>query len=62
MPIFACLTYFSKSLGVDNGETLRMVGFGGADPEGAHPGDLYVALKVKRLKHFFQAFICNKRN
>lgn len=33
--------------GVDNGETLRMVGFGGADPEGAHPGDLYVALKVR---------------
>ncbi|KAH9287649.1 hypothetical protein KI387_031766, partial [Taxus chinensis] len=32
--------------GVDNGETLRMVGYGGADPEGDRPGDLYVVLKV----------------
>lgn len=33
--------------GVDNGETLKKVGYGGADPEGAHPGDLYVTLKVR---------------
>uniref|UniRef100_A0A0C9RPH4 TSA: Wollemia nobilis Ref_Wollemi_Transcript_29238_1816 transcribed RNA sequence n=1 Tax=Wollemia nobilis TaxID=56998 RepID=A0A0C9RPH4_9CONI len=32
--------------GVDNGETLRMIGYGGADPEGDRPGDLYVILKV----------------
>eukprot|EP00252_Welwitschia_mirabilis_P003265 TRINITY_DN1336_c0_g1_i1.p1 TRINITY_DN1336_c0_g1~~TRINITY_DN1336_c0_g1_i1.p1 ORF type:complete len:453 (+),score=100.76 TRINITY_DN1336_c0_g1_i1:356-1714(+) len=33
--------------GVDDGETLKMVGYGGDDPDGDQPGDLYVALKVR---------------
>ncbi|MQL79403.1 hypothetical protein Taro_011838 [Colocasia esculenta] len=34
--------------GVDDNETLRVSGGGGADPEGDQPGDLYVKLKVRQ--------------
>lgn len=33
--------------GVDNNETLKVYGSGGADPDGTHPGDLYVTIKVQ---------------
>uniref|UniRef100_A0A0C9RI69 TSA: Wollemia nobilis Ref_Wollemi_Transcript_18795_1838 transcribed RNA sequence n=1 Tax=Wollemia nobilis TaxID=56998 RepID=A0A0C9RI69_9CONI len=33
--------------GIDNAETLRVLGRGGADPEGGHPGDLFVNIKVR---------------
>ncbi|RHN59209.1 putative chaperone DnaJ [Medicago truncatula] len=32
--------------GKDNNETLKVDGSGGADPDGDHPGDLYVTVKV----------------
>ena len=34
------------SAGIDNNETLKVHGSGGADPEGTQPGDLYVNVKV----------------
>ncbi|OMO69799.1 hypothetical protein CCACVL1_19261 [Corchorus capsularis] len=34
--------------GVDNNETLRVYGSGGADPDRNHPGDLYVTIKVRQ--------------
>ncbi|XP_039048076.1 chaperone protein dnaJ GFA2, mitochondrial-like isoform X2 [Hibiscus syriacus] len=34
--------------GVDNNETLKVYGSGGADPDGTHPGDLYVTIKVRQ--------------
>ncbi|XP_039041281.1 chaperone protein dnaJ GFA2, mitochondrial-like [Hibiscus syriacus] len=34
--------------GVDNNETLKVYGSGGADPDGTHPGDLYVIIKVRQ--------------
>ncbi|XP_072950660.1 chaperone protein dnaJ GFA2, mitochondrial-like [Typha angustifolia] len=33
--------------GVDNDDTMRICGSGGADPERARPGDLYVTVKVR---------------
>ncbi|KAH9325560.1 hypothetical protein KI387_005738, partial [Taxus chinensis] len=33
--------------GIENGETLRVFGRGGADPEGGQPGDLFVTIKVR---------------
>lgn len=33
--------------GIDNDETIRVLGRGGADPEGDHPGDLFVTIKVR---------------
>ncbi|KAJ6830152.1 putative chaperone protein DnaJ [Iris pallida] len=33
--------------GVDNDETLRIYGSGGADPDRDHPGDLFVTIKVR---------------
>lgn len=33
--------------GIDNDETMRVLGRGGADPEGGHPGDLLVTIKVR---------------
>ncbi|EXB93785.1 Chaperone protein dnaJ 1 [Morus notabilis] len=33
--------------GVDNNETIKVYGSGGADPDGNHPGDLYVTIKVR---------------
>lgn len=32
--------------GVDDNETIRVFGSGGADPDGNQPGDLYVTIKV----------------
>ncbi|KAG0486099.1 hypothetical protein HPP92_008194 [Vanilla planifolia] len=34
--------------GVDNDDTIRVYGSGGADPEGNKPGDLYVTIKVQQ--------------
>ena len=34
---------------MDNNETIKVYRSGGADPDGDHPGDLYVTLKVKEL-------------
>ncbi|KAK8614811.1 hypothetical protein V6N13_068602 [Hibiscus sabdariffa] len=34
--------------GVDNNETLKVYGSGGADPDRTHPGDLYVTVKVQQ--------------
>ncbi|XVE76678.1 hypothetical protein DITRI_Ditri13aG0000900 [Diplodiscus trichospermus] len=34
--------------GVDNNETLKVYGSGGADPDRNHPGDLYVTIKVRQ--------------
>ncbi|XVF73649.1 hypothetical protein PTKIN_Ptkin12aG0219100 [Pterospermum kingtungense] len=34
--------------GVDNNETLKVYGSGGADPDRTHPGDLYVTIKVRQ--------------
>ncbi|KAJ7949122.1 chaperone protein DnaJ-like [Quillaja saponaria] len=33
--------------GVDNNETIKMYRSGGADPDGDHPGDLFVTIKVR---------------
>ncbi|KAK7243610.1 hypothetical protein RIF29_38416 [Crotalaria pallida] len=33
--------------GIDSNETIKVYKSGGADPEGYHPGDLYVAIKVR---------------
>ncbi|KAM0940492.1 putative Heat shock protein DnaJ, cysteine-rich [Dioscorea sansibarensis] len=33
--------------GVDNGETVKIYGQGGADPDGERPGDLFVNIKVR---------------
>ncbi|KAL6569796.1 hypothetical protein OROMI_014310 [Orobanche minor] len=33
--------------GVDNDETIKIPGSGGADPDGSQPGDLYVLIKVR---------------
>ncbi|KAL6493885.1 Chaperone protein dnaJ gfa2, mitochondrial [Orobanche gracilis] len=33
--------------GVDNNETIKIPGSGGADPDGSQPGDLYVLIKVR---------------
>ncbi|KAK4415428.1 Chaperone protein dnaJ GFA2, mitochondrial [Sesamum alatum] len=33
--------------GVDNNETIKIPRSGGADPDGNHPGDLYVMIKVR---------------
>ncbi|CAL0310300.1 unnamed protein product [Lupinus luteus] len=33
--------------GMDNNETLKVYRSGGADPDGDHPGDLYVTIKVR---------------
>ncbi|KAI3448925.1 hypothetical protein Pfo_005590 [Paulownia fortunei] len=33
--------------GVDNSETIKIPRSGGADPDGNHPGDLYVMIKVR---------------
>ncbi|XP_020594637.1 chaperone protein dnaJ GFA2, mitochondrial-like [Phalaenopsis equestris] len=33
--------------GVDDDDTIRVYGSGGADPEGNKPGDLYVTVKVR---------------
>eukprot|EP01018_Ginkgo_biloba_P033550 Gb_35614 [translate_table: standard] len=33
--------------GIESGETLRVLGRGGADPDGGHPGDLFVNIKVR---------------
>ncbi|KAM5552504.1 chaperone protein dnaJ GFA2, mitochondrial [Rosa sericea] len=33
--------------GVDDNETIRVFGSGGADPDGNQPGDLYVTIKVR---------------
>ncbi|XP_058088170.1 chaperone protein dnaJ GFA2, mitochondrial-like [Magnolia sinica] len=33
--------------GVDDNETMRIYGSGGADPDGNRPGDLYVTVKVR---------------
>ncbi|KAL3516554.1 hypothetical protein ACH5RR_023456 [Cinchona calisaya] len=33
--------------GVDNNQTMKVYGSGGADPEGNRPGDLYVTFKVR---------------
>lgn len=35
--------------GIDNNETIKVYRSGGADPDGDHPGDLYVTIKVKIL-------------
>jgi len=32
--------------GIDNNKTLKVDGSGEADPDGDHPGDLYVTIKV----------------
>lgn len=34
------------SPGVDNGDTMKVSGSGGADPDRSRPGDLYVTIKV----------------
>ncbi|GAA0175385.1 chaperone [Lithospermum erythrorhizon] len=43
------MSYLSMllSAGIDNNETLKVHGSGGADPEGSQPGDLYVTVKVR---------------
>ncbi|XP_004514938.1 chaperone protein dnaJ GFA2, mitochondrial [Cicer arietinum] len=33
--------------GIDNNETIKVYRSGGADPDGDHPGDLYVTIKVR---------------
>lgn len=33
--------------GIDNSETIKVYRSGGADPDGDHPGDLYVTIKVR---------------
>lgn len=38
-------TWFAFT-GVDDNETIRVYGSGGADPDGNQPGDLYVTIKV----------------
>ncbi|XP_039688525.1 chaperone protein dnaJ GFA2, mitochondrial [Medicago truncatula] len=42
--------------GKDNNETLKVDGSGGADPDGDHPGDLYVTVKFS-FKYLFQAIL-----
>lgn len=32
--------------GIDSNETIKVYRSGGADPDGDHPGDLYVTIKV----------------
>lgn len=39
------MTWFPFT-GVDDNETIRVFGSGGADPDGNQPGDLYVTIKV----------------
>lgn len=34
---------------MDNDETIKIPRSGGADPDGNHPGDLYVKIKVAQL-------------
>lgn len=38
--------------GIDNGQSIRLTGFGEAAPHGAPKGDLYVAVHLKPLKGF----------
>lgn len=40
---------FIKIAGMDSNETIKVCRSGGADPDGGHPGDLYVTIKVKAL-------------
>ena len=37
---------FDTFAGIDNNETIKVYRSGGADPDGDHPGDLYVIIKV----------------
>lgn len=37
---------FDTFAGIDNNETPKVLRSGGADPDGNHPGDLYVTIKV----------------
>lgn len=37
---------FYTFAGIDNNETIKVFRSGGADPDGDHPGDLYVTIKV----------------
>lgn len=38
--------------GVDNNQTIKLFGSGGADPDGNRPGDLYVTIRVICLHPF----------
>lgn len=40
-------SYIYTFEGIDNNETIKVYRSGGADPDGDHPGDLYVTIKVK---------------
>lgn len=40
---------FLSSAGVDDNDTIRAYGSGGADPDGNQPGDLYVTIKVPSI-------------
>lgn len=42
-------TFIYTFEGIDNNETIKVYRSGGADPDGNHPGDLYVTIKVKTL-------------
>jgi len=37
---------FFPFAGIDNNETLKVYGGGGADPDGSRSGDLYATIKV----------------
>lgn len=41
------LEHYSVHSGTDDGDVIKLVRSGGADPDGGSPGDLYVTLKVR---------------